>query len=294
MRNRTLLPGDSCLYCKFYTSEHLANMVLMDLYNKIITKNNEIIKSFFFVRYQDPYFHLRMRFFIEKNTNISVLLRDINSLSIKLYKDKKIWKMQVDTYEREIERYNSQSIGSAELFFYKESILICEILKKNQKSSTEEIWPYLIWVMDFYLTSSSLCLKSKITFVENVANSYKSEFGFGYYNSKCLNKVYRDNKNIIFKVLDSKDYNGIWCELEDCINEYKLFCDYFFRPFQMKNIIDPCSDDFCFVQSLIHMLNNRAFVNYNRLHEMLLYEFLLRYYKSKLAIDSLTLEVKKH
>ena len=46
-----------------------------------------------------------------------------------------------------------------------------------------------------------------------------------------------------------------------------------------------------FIASHIHMMNNRLFRSRQRLHELVLYDFLFRYYKSKRAQQNFKVDV---
>lgn len=241
-------------------------------------KNINLIESFFFIRYNKPYFHLRIRFFVSKNNDIYVIIKNMSIIVDNLYKEKKIWKIEIDTYTREVERYEAVPINIAELFFYKESFFLCEILKRIKNH--ENIWHTVIWSIDTYLSCCNFDIQSKIDYVEAVGNSYKKEFGFNIHNSKSLSNVYRDNKLIVQKILENEFEDEEWNNLSRIKKSHKSFCmDFFHFINNEKNI----NVKIKFIQSIIHMLNNRAFIYYNRLHEMIMYDFLLMFYKSKSA-----------
>jgi thiopeptide-type bacteriocin biosynthesis protein len=275
---KTLLPGSNCVYYKLYTSESFANSIIVTLYDKIILKHKNLIKSFFFIRYKDPYFHIRIRFFVFKDKDIDALMSAINNLTVALYKNKRLWKVQIDTYEREIERYEAVPIDKVECFFYKESSFLCETIKKN--IDNDNIWHIAIWAMDTYLSCCNYDMKTKIHFTEIIGKRYKEEFGFDSNNSKSLSNIYRENKSIIRDIIE----NRLYIEYNTIIVMYKDYCVDFFKTLITKTDLD---GQFKFLYSIIHMLNNRSFIHYNRLYEMIMYDFLLMFYKSKIARNTI-------
>lgn len=288
---RRLIPSRQFIYFKLFTSELLADEIIIDIYNHLFNSilHQYVIKTFFFVRYSDPSFHLRVRFFLNNENDYTQFSKVIDKILKRLYKEKKIWKVQIDTYEREVERYKLLPISRVELFFFKESVFLIEILKiikNNNEKNENELWKIIIWIMDMYLSSCGINIESKTAFSELMSDVYKKEFGFDYYNSKCLNTTYSTYKTIIHEILLSKENiekMGIPIHL---LTEFENTCREFFSSINKEDIIKTDSIDFQFMHSIIHMLVNRAFTHYNRLHEMLLYFFLWKFYKSQLFITN--------
>jgi len=120
---RTYIIGDEWLYMKLYSGTKTADTVLFEIVRPVTSQllQEGIIDKWFYIRYSDPHNHLRLRFHYMNPDHISKIIQTINK-PIKKYIEKNlIWKIQVDTYQREIERYGENSIHLAEKIFYYDS-----------------------------------------------------------------------------------------------------------------------------------------------------------------------------
>ena len=89
-----------------------------------------MIDSFFFVRYMDPNYHIRLRLHCTNINNYAFILHLIYKTLNRYVKDLIITKVQLDTYTRELERYEYNEIVHFETFFYYDSCLITKCLKR--------------------------------------------------------------------------------------------------------------------------------------------------------------------
>lgn len=129
-KNRMEYPFDKWIYLKIYCSEDRENELIGKHFYEFI-QNNKWFDSFFFMRYRDPDFHLRIRFKASSDTlihqglpSIMKWLQKVKSLGI-------IHKISFDTYDPEIERYGgSKLIDEAENVFHYDSLITLELIKK--------------------------------------------------------------------------------------------------------------------------------------------------------------------
>ena len=202
-----------------------------------------------------------------------------------LVKQDLVWKIQIDTYNRELERYGYNLIDEAETIFYYDSECILSIIQKLNTSRYENHrWMIALTLIDSFLSDFSFELHEKLQFIENLSQSFKSEFGFNEYNSKQFNVKYRENKNLIETVMYNKKTSDNFSRYLKPIKErsenlrptiYKL-------SLKLKKA-DKSVSMKTLVSSYIHMSLNRLFLSKNRIHELVLYDFLKRYYTSEIA-----------
>lgn len=105
---RKFIPGSEWLFFKLYTGNKTADKILVNnIYPAInlLTKRG-LIKKWFFIRYTDPDFHLRLRLLAADNKSVCEIINVIYLFLYKLINTNQVWKIQIDTYNREIERYN--------------------------------------------------------------------------------------------------------------------------------------------------------------------------------------------
>src|SRR5205807_369586 len=104
---RNFLPGSEWLFAKIYASPSNADRLLLEVIKPLIEKIMAAgeADSWFFIRYADPQWHLRLRFHGSPATLTARVLPALWQALEEHRRQGKIWRMQLDTYEREIERY---------------------------------------------------------------------------------------------------------------------------------------------------------------------------------------------
>ncbi|WP_394831639.1 lantibiotic dehydratase [Pendulispora rubella] len=107
---RTFAPGTQWLYAKLYTGTTTADAVLREVVAPLRERARGLADRWFFLRYFDPQFHLRVRFRGDPGRLLGELLPALHELAAPLLADGRIWRVQIDTYDREVERYGG-SLG---------------------------------------------------------------------------------------------------------------------------------------------------------------------------------------
>ena len=277
-KQRDFILGSEWIYLKLYTGRITADIVLLDKIIPIVNRLQKklLIKKWFFVRYSDPDFHLRIRFLVTERCFIGEILNIIYTNISMLVKNKLIWKVQFDTYSRELERYGS-NIEEIESFFYIDSQYMVKILNYLHLHDYEDKkWLIALLSVDFILSDFSLNIAAKKELMRTLSLSFKNEYGFNKYNIKQLNEKYRENKKIIestlsFQFTDQK-IKFIFNLIQKRSIEHK------------KTITNICQrkifHHYSIIGDLIHMNMNRLFNSHNRLYELIIYDFMYRYYNS--------------
>lgn len=131
--------GSEWLHIKVYGYDDEDEYLINTLFSFVsCLKSKGIIDSFFFVRYADPYKHLRIRLhngdnnIIESlNIVLNELLTNVNNHVISHY--------ELAPYDREVERYGGlEGMEIAEQIFELDSIISIYILKENMSESLLE------------------------------------------------------------------------------------------------------------------------------------------------------------
>ncbi|KAB1160700.1 hypothetical protein F7018_02150 [Tenacibaculum aiptasiae] len=284
---RNFILGDNWLYYKIYTGYKTSDKILVDVIHPIANRliDEKIINKWFFIRYGDPKHHLRVRFHFTERENI---FKIINSFLpyLKSYIDKKlIWKIQTDTYKREIERYGVNSMCLSEDIFYYDSESIVGFLKVIKGREDEDVrWLFSLRLIDSLLNDFEYNLERKNKLLFELSTSFKNEFNSSKYLTKQLSKKYRDKQDKIEKFMSDRISEVYSLGLLEIIEEKEkvikpIICDL--QEIKKKGELEINLDQL--MSSYIHMLMNRLFKSRNRLHEMVCYDFLYRFYKSKLA-----------
>lgn len=124
---RLLRPGSDCLYFKIYGGRTAADEVLHRV-SRLLEDARRVDPSvrWFFIRYGDPQLHLRFRVFASPTTN-GFLLSRVGALFDELRERRLAWRFQLDTYEREVERYGGfAGLQIAETIFCVTSAMACD------------------------------------------------------------------------------------------------------------------------------------------------------------------------
>lgn len=118
------------LYFKIYCHPLSSDIILCDylfpLIKKYIKAGN--IREWFWVRYNDPEYHIRFRIKPSQNMKASIF-ETFNTCLNKLSLNKLVNYFLIDIYKREIERYSAELIQDVESVFSSSSNAICRFLK---------------------------------------------------------------------------------------------------------------------------------------------------------------------
>lgn len=280
---RTFIPGSQWVYFKLYMGTNTADKVLSQEISHIIKvlKKDQLIDKWFFIRYSDPDFHIRIRILVKDELYIGRIINIFYNELDQLVKKSLIWKIQLDTYNRELERYGNELIGIAESFFFHDSECVLSIIKRI-KNDTQR-WMIALKMIDSLLTDFSFDLLSKQKVMGQVSDSFKTEFGFNQFNSKQLNAKYRDNKKIIESILnntiENNDFKSLYLPIKKRSKSLMLLTEELKS--ELKTNVNINLNNL--ILSYIHMMLNRLFQSKNRVHELLIYDFMKRYYTSEMA-----------
>ena len=284
---RSFIIGDAWNYFKIYTGFKTADAILTNsiypLANSLIS--NHIIDKWFFIRYSDPKFHLRIRFHVNNPNHAPAVVMNFNQTIKKHLHNNLVWKIQADTYNRELERYGAGAMELSETLFWHDSELICNIIALDKVKQDENFrWLLGLKMIDVLLTDFGYSLQEKFTLLNTLQENFGKEFGINAEYRRQFGQKYRNEKAKIEEILDKKSEQN---------DEYSaLFHPIFKKSESSKQVIEeiknkvtpngnPTLNDL--LSSYIHMMLNRLFRTQQRMHELVLYDYLFRYYNSLLA-----------
>lgn len=281
---RNFIPGSKWIYFKFYSGTKTTDRILTDsLFLTIRTlKKKRLIEKWFFIRYADPETHLRVRFLAANDIVVSEIINVIYLLGNKLVKANKVWKIQIDTYNRELERYSSVLMETTETLFYIDSECTLALVRRLRRYDEKYQWMIALRMIDVFLSDFSFDLQQKYVLMFNMSNSFKMEFGFTQYNQKQLNAKYREHKYMIEGILQNKIDDIVYLDLCRLLDnekyEKRTIVKELIRKANANNI-----DLTSLLPSYIHMILNRLFYAKNRTYELILYDFMYRFYLDEIG-----------
>ena len=279
---RLFLPCDGWVYFKIYCGEITLDKLLINELHNYIEKlrTGNFIISWFFVRYYDPDHHIRLRLKIRDNKYGSEIILALNNAVQELVQNDFIWRIEIGSYDREIERYGWLNYEISEQLFYIDSTYYVSSLEYLTNDELKFLYNFkaaLDFIRMFYPLEKDL-----LNFIKISEALYKQEFEITKITQRQLSKKYRSIKGIITAFLEDNN-EGNFKKLRETLS---------LKNFEIKKLLsaiefsEKTSEKFSFVSSHIHMNTNRTFSSNQRLYEMITYDHLYRYYNSMMQRNS--------
>lgn len=279
------LPGSEWLYYKVYCGLKSADRILAEAILPLVNqlKADGLIDKFFFIRYNDPGFHLRIRFHVTDTAHIGTVMQQFHQQISDFETAGYIAQTLMDTYKRELNRYSYNSMELAESLFYHDSMACLQMLELTFGDEREEVrWVWALKGIDELLTAFGLNLAEKLTTLEKIKNSFYAEFKADKSLKSQLSNKYRSQKARITAALESKaegqdELLPLWQVLYDKTKNMAPVVEQLLRMDKAGQLDTPLMD---MIPSYIHMLVNRIITSNPRLHELVLYDMLFTWYRS--------------
>lgn len=286
---RNFAVGSEWLFYKLYGGTKTADELIAEVINPLVDSwlAKKYIDQWFFIRYSDPDTHLRVRFHFSDFSNMGRVITEFNEALQHYIDSGLLWKVQLDTYRRELERYGFEAISIAEEIFYHDSQNIADVLSMIEYDlAGEKIrWLYALRAVDQFLIDFDRTLEQRRDIMENLRNGFGREFGMNKHLNKQIDKKFRADKESIDLVMDrSRDESNEMLPLFELLDQktanIKPLIDQLLQ-LDRENRLGVHVHDL--IGSYIHMLLNRLFKNKQRLHELVIYDFLWKRYRSDWA-----------
>lgn len=276
--------GSEWLYFKLYGGVKAADQVLSACIKPLCEelRHQKLIRKWFFIRYSDPDSHLRVRFHLRNTSQIGEAIRLFYHFLQPALEAGSLWKIQADTYERELERYGFEAIESAEELFYHDSESILAFLDQTEGDAREEVrWQWGIRAIDALLDSFEFDSQRRLDLMKSLRNSFAQEFRMDISLKQQLDKKYRLHRTALRQLLA----NNLSTD-NDPLSIILTTKSANIRPIALQlSATYPASKIAYWMSSYLHMLINRLIPSEQRLHELVIYDFLCRHYQSSLYLE---------
>lgn len=277
---KRFFPGDEWLYYKIYCGYKISDAILIEIikpFTEELIKEN-YIKKWFFIRYNDPNYHLRFRLEVTDKQNIGHIINKFSNLIQAYIESKSVWMLQIDCYDREVDRYGLSTMELSEDIFFNDSVEIVNYLSKHRNGETEDNLIsksiFSLILIDFYLSNFKLSDTQKLKLMERFRDSFYKEFDINKDNKKQIERIYLTQKETIYKELLEPSNAITSIALKRNIEEILKVID--------QNSITE-NKVLYLISSLIHMSLNRLYYSNNRIHELVCYDLMWKFYKSKIS-----------
>ena len=288
MIRRKFIPGSRWLYFKIYTgiktADEVATRTLLPLLWELYEA--KLIDDWFFIRYTDPDFHLRLRLLVARPKHYAAIFARIGSSVEPLVDNGAVVKVVCDTYVREIERYGAGTMEAVERLFGIDSRAVLELLDRVAEEPADRRetvrWQLALLLLDDAMTAFGREPEEKLRLFSNMAGNFKQEFGFTSHPfTRQINDKYRRYRAEIEKGLSVREpfaaYEPVLrrrrAELERVAAEILRI--------KAEDAAPPSTDEL--LGSIAHMTMNRWFRTGNRQFELVVYDFLSKYFESSVA-----------
>ena len=279
--------GDEWLYYKFYCGERVGEKLLNQAIKPIVDEleANNLIHKWFFIRYADKDgHHLRFRIHLNDQIKFSECVLIIKKHIQPFENNLLIWKTQTDTYLRELQRYGFESIDATEELYYNDSEATVKFADMIEGDAGERVrWLFSLLSMDHLLNDFGFDLKQKMQLLNVAKTSFGREFNKTGALNKQVNELYSENMSNIETFLNKSTkadmYTPLWDILKERSIKNKTIIDDL-KTLAEKNILPGGLENT--VLSYLHMVCNRIFLAKQRVHEMVVYDMLFKYYNKQL------------
>lgn len=286
---RNFCLGSEWLYYKLYTGAKTADIVLSEKLAPVIAEleANNTIEKWFFIRYNDPDNHLRIRFKCETPEKTSLVISSFYPIFNELMENDVVWKVQTDTYQRELERYGEATMLESETIFCIDSKMILDYISLKPYFENEETQLHFsFFAIDKFLTAFELDSAAKLQLMDGLQQAFKNEFNADKNLRKQFDKHYRSLQHDIELFLSGNaknDFEDFYLLIQE--KQEKIVT---LAPSIKKKLEIELNS---FLASHIHMMVNRQFTSKQRYYECLIYDHLYRYYKKKVFSDFNTIKL---
>ncbi|WNG26549.1 Lanthionine biosynthesis protein LanB [Cystobacter fuscus] len=204
---RVFLPGSDWLFLKLYTGAATADRLLTGPVASLVNTalGSGAADGWFFIRHGDPDWHLRLRFH-GSPARMRELAGELSGALAPLLQEQLLWKVQLDTYEREVERYGGpEAILLAEQLFQVDSEAVLELLELLPgDAGADARWRLSLCGMDLLLSDLGLGLEDRLAVVSALREGFGREFQVDHAVERRLNERFREERRSLEELLGSR------------------------------------------------------------------------------------------
>jgi len=241
----------------------------------------------FFIRYADPGWHLRLRIHGAPDRLLHETLPLLTRVLAPLLETGQLWRVQLDTYEREVERYGGEAgIGLAERVFHADSDAALAIVGQLTGDAGAELrWRVALRGIDLLFDDLGLTLEQKRAIAGRARSGYGSEFGAGGAFQHEVSRRYRTERASVEALLDPhRDPPAELAASLRVLHQRSMALAPAAQELRALADAGRLSADISeLAMSLAHMHVNRMLRSAQRAQELVLYELLGRAYSSQAA-----------
>ncbi|MCY1080610.1 lantibiotic dehydratase [Archangium lansingense] len=280
-------PGSDWLYAKLYCGNATADEVLRAVVRPVTALALEagIADSWFFIRYADPAWHLRLRLHGDAARLLGEVIPALREKVAPLLAGGLLRTWQLDTYESELDRYGGPTgLPLAEAIFFADSeaaLAIVETLSGDEGADAR--WRLALLGAHRLLVDLGLDAAARSRVSAGCRDRFAAEFRVDGRFRGAVGDRFRRERPTLEELLDPELSSGHWLASGAAIlrrrsEQMGPVCRALREAEQAGRLDQPIE---ALAPSLLHMHLNRLLRSAQRAHEVVLYDLLARHYESQ-------------
>ncbi|MCH9687447.1 MAG: lantibiotic dehydratase [Deltaproteobacteria bacterium] len=274
-------PGGPWLYVRLFGGAATHDEVLTEVIAPLTeaTRRDGVCDRWFFLRYDDPAPHLRVRWHGPPQRLLAELLPALTDALAPWRSSGAVWKVELDGYEPEVERYGgSEAMGAVERLFEADSDAVLGMLGLVRDGGEALRWRLAMLGVDAMLRDFGLERARRLALLERVRDAFGQELGMGRDQRRQLGQRFRRERGWMQAALGDGAVSAMVA-----VHELLVARGHAAQPHIARlDALEAAHS----LPSLLHMHCNRVLRAAPRHHELVIYDLLARYYRSELARDA--------
>jgi thiopeptide-type bacteriocin biosynthesis protein len=287
---RQFAPGSEWLYLNFYCGAAAADELLRDFVRPVVDEllAAGAVDRWFFIRYNDPAWHLRVRLHGDPRRLLTEALPLVERAAADRLASGQITRWTVDSYVREVERYGGPAgIGPAEEIFYHDSEAALALVEAYRgDAGLDARWRLALVGIDRLLDDFAFDGDMKRRLLRQLRDGMAAEFRADLGLTPQLAQKFRLERKSLEELLRDEPV----AEDHPLAAGEAILAD---RSRRLAPVLTELADLDArgeltlsreeLAPSYIHMFVNRVLRSAHRAQELVLYDFLTRLYDSQAA-----------
>jgi lantibiotic biosynthesis protein len=288
---RRFAPGSEWLYAKLYCGTATADRVLCRAIFPLAQHalGSGLAAQWFFLRYADPDPHIRVRFRGDPGRLCAELLPALYDATASFIDRGSIWRIDLGTYEREVERYGGAAgIKLAEKLFWIDSEAVLAALSALRgDEGAQARWRLALFGADLLLDDFGLSTDEKLALVRGARDDFAREFRADAMFLKQLGAKYRLERATLLDLFNTND------DRDPARPLATGFAAFARRSERVRSVLphlraaeqrgELCRPVNHVAWDFVHMHLNRMLGSAQRAQELVIYDFLRRLYQTHRA-----------
>lgn len=249
------MPMQEWLYFKIYAHPLRIDELIKEPIHKLVSEHQDKFISWFFVRYDDHGTHLRLRFKVNQQSDLTQIISLVNNAVQEEVISGVIDDIKIATYKREVERYGADLISGVENHYWQDSEYALSVLR--QEVEDDQKYQLCINLLLSMLGVLGEKAPDGCAYIDQVCNAFAEEYHLTRMGFKELNKTFRRISNNAFP------------------NQHEICRLYEIFKTSAIDLLKQCEPGrrLKLMADLVHMHVNRIFPAHQKSHEMMVYYF---------------------